>query len=99
MLRDYKCFTANNIQDGLEIVTNHNIDVILCDIIMSTGGGRELYYKLCEEGIGDEKKLIFITGGATDISLQRFLQNCSQPILYKPFQLSDIHTKIELLDG
>ena len=59
MLQDYKCFTANNIQDGLGLIKNDNIDVILCDIIMSTGGGRELYYELCEASRGDEKNPSF----------------------------------------
>ena len=90
MLYDYNCKTANSIAAGLSLIKKTPVDIILCDMIMQQGGGRELFMELQRTSPKDRDKILFLTGGIVDPEMQSFVDSCARPILYKPFTRADL---------
>ncbi|MCA9582374.1 MAG: response regulator, partial [Myxococcales bacterium] len=75
---------AEGVEDALEAIAKASPDIILCDVMMPGGGGAELWRRVTKTKPALAKKMIFVTGGATDEGTIRFLATQSQPVLAKP---------------
>jgi CheY-like chemotaxis protein len=60
-------------------------DVILCDLMMPAVSGIDLYIHLCEHAPGQERSMVFLTGGAVDAAARDFLADLENPVIEKPF--------------
>lgn len=62
-------------------------DRILCDLMMPTGTGMDLYADLLEAAPDQAERIVFITGGAFTERAREFLDDVPNPRLEKPFSL------------
>ncbi len=60
-------------------------DVILCDVMMPGVTGMDLYRRVLEFNPRLAERFVFMTGGATTASVQRFLDSSRRRVLEKPF--------------
>src|SRR5690606_22628434 len=59
----YRVYTAGNGTEALEVLNNHGIDAIICDLAMPDMGGRDLLRVLKETRPDLARRVIFCTGG------------------------------------
>ena len=99
MLSDYASFQTTNIEEAYAMIQNHNIDCIICDVMMPGGGGMALYERLQKEDSLLLPYIIFITGGSTSHRTQQFLSQIPNQILYKPFHKDSLLSTLYALHG
>ena len=87
----YHVELAGDVEGGLARLQAEQFDIVLCDLMMPDGGGERLYRMLEARAPSVAKRVVFLTGGAPTEGARRFLENQTQPVLYKPIDL-------ELLD-
>ena len=63
-------------------------DVVLCDMMMPTVSGIDLYTRVAHDRPGDEAKIVFMTGGAFTEQARRFLASVPNRRLEKPFPIA-----------
>lgn len=93
-LEAFEVFTANNGQEGLRVVEQHNPDLILLDIRMPVMSGDEMLQRLREKEWGASIRIIVLTNLSKDEapSILRFL-NVDRYIVkahYTPAQIVDV---------
>jgi CheY-like chemotaxis protein len=71
-----------------KVNANSDYDVILSDLRMPGIDGEQLLLRLKEQGRGDERKVLFMTGDATGVDLR--VVGASSPLLIKPIKLEDV---------
>ncbi len=83
-----------NTRSAEAALAEESFDVILCDVMMPDGSGPDLYQHIARLHPGEEKKLIFMTGGAFTSEARSFLAGVKNPILEKPFTLPDVRAAV-----
>jgi DNA-binding NtrC family response regulator len=81
---------ASNVDEGLERLRARPYDLVLCDVMMPTGGGERLYRTLLGQSPSIARRVVFFTGGAVTEAARHFLRNQPQPILTKPLDLNQL---------
>jgi signal transduction histidine kinase/CheY-like chemotaxis protein len=61
-------------------------DVILCDLMMPTMSGMEVYEAIARVETGQARRMVFMTGGAFTPRAVRFLEMVDNPRLEKPLE-------------
>lgn len=75
-------------------------DVILCDLMMPAVSGIDLYIHLREHAPGQERVMVFLTGGVVDADAREFLAGLDNPVIEKPFDYHRLRGVIdELLES
>jgi two-component system NtrC family sensor kinase len=83
--------TASSGKEALELIhRNPHFDLIITDIKMPEIDGMELHRILKAEGSGFSDRLLFVTGDLMNPDTLRFLENCGNPWIAKPFVLSSV---------
>ncbi len=84
-LRRHDVTVATSGEHALEILNNHDFQIVLCDLMMPGLGGPgfyaealKLHPKLCDH-VG------FMTAGAFTLEAEQFLAEVNPPVLNKPF--------------
>jgi CheY-like chemotaxis protein len=80
---------------ALLLLDGNDYDVIVSDLRMPGLDGEELLRRLQEDGNGLERRLIFITGDASDPRTARMLADAGVPVPRKPVGLEDLAHAIE----
>ncbi|MFL5322549.1 MAG: ATP-binding protein [Myxococcaceae bacterium] len=82
--------TAPTVNAAMERLSapDAQVDVILCDVMMPDGGGEELLGRLISAGSPMATKVLFMTGGATSDTAQRFVAKQQGRVLRKPIDLA-----------
>lgn len=75
---------ADNGHAALSELKRQSYDVILCDLRMPHMNGIELFRALQDAGRGDERRIIFFTGGHVSEATRNFLQRHKRPCVSKP---------------
>lgn len=70
-------------------------DVILSDLRMPGISGERFLEALRALGTGLERRLVFLTGDAASGDAARLLETMRVPVLYKPFELSELARVVE----
>ena len=65
-------------------------DVIFCDVMMPEMSGVEVYQRIRERHPGQERKFVFMTGGAFAEPAAHFIDSVENPTLKKPFAGSSV---------
>ena len=87
--------TAPDVAVALEIIENDApFDVILCDIVLPTGGVRMLRTWLEQRAPELLPGLVYMTGGGLSPETQSMLDESPNPVLRKPFHLDEVHQTI-----
>ena len=83
--------TVRRTTRGLEaldwIRAGEHYDIVLCDIMMPELNGMDLLQRVRSEAPELESRFVFMTGGAFSSSARRFLDEITNPVLEKPFDL------------
>ena len=69
-------------------------DVIFCDVMMPEMSGVEVYQRISEQYSGQERKLVFMTGGAFAEPAAHFIEAVENPKLKKPFTGSSLRALV-----
>jgi CheY-like chemotaxis protein len=76
------------------IASGERFDVILCDLMMPTGTGMDLYESLTHVAPDQAQNIVFITGGAFTPTARVFLDEVPNPSIEKPFSLENLRAMI-----
>jgi CheY-like chemotaxis protein len=99
-LRDHDVVVVNDGKTAAaRLVAGERFDVIVCDLMMPGMTGMDVHATLAEAQPAIAKRMIFMTGGASDASAQSFLERTSNPRLAKPFQGADLRAAVEKMLG
>lgn len=90
ILRGYELVIAPNAEDGLALVSERAFDAVLCDLGLPGVSGTEFYAKVADLSPGLERRVRFITGGATDESGIAFVAAHEGEVLHKPFEIDKL---------
>jgi CheY-like chemotaxis protein len=87
------------VDNGLEAIerlaeTRSGFDAVVTDLQMPRLGGRALYEQLTEEKPDLARRFVFVTGDQARDETRRFLEECGQPSVLKPYELSELITAI-----
>lgn len=88
--RSCKTFTAERVEDALNILKDEAIDIILCDVMLPESGGEEFYTLATQKRPDLCQRFIFMTGGTFSDRSESFLARQNQAILVKPFSTDDL---------
>lgn len=94
-LRDYDVVVTVSGQEALaRLATDERFDFILCDLMMPSMGGDELYLQIRRVAPEQAQRMIFITGGATTESARKFLEDVPNQVIYKPYDVTELREMI-----
>jgi CheY-like chemotaxis protein len=89
--RSFRLALATRAAQALDWITSGDrFDVILCDLLMPQLSGMELHEQLLQRAPDQARRMIFMTGGASNTEVRRFLDHVSNPRLEKPFELKQL---------
>jgi len=87
------------VENGLEAVerlgpTTAGFDAVVTDLQMPRLGGRALWEQLVDTRPQLARRFVFVTGDRAREETRRFLEECGQPSVLKPYDLGDLITAI-----
>ncbi len=88
----YQVTIVANGAEGLKKIMAGEFDVILCDMVMQNFPG-DMFY-LAVERIRPQQcqRFIFMTGHKGDQKIEQFIKNINGLMLWKPFEMHELHT-------
>ncbi|MGH7645430.1 MAG: hybrid sensor histidine kinase/response regulator [Gemmatimonadales bacterium] len=83
------------VEHGLEAIERLGprdavFDAVVTDVQMPRLGGRALYEQLSIRRPDISRRIVFVTGDAAREETRRFLEECGQPAVLKPYVLGDL---------
>jgi CheY-like chemotaxis protein len=75
----------------------HRYDVIICDMMMPVKTGVEFFSDLAQRAPQQEKRILFLTGGAFTVKTREFLDHVPNPRLEKPFDALALRAMVNQL--
>ena len=73
---------------------NRNIDILLLDVFMPGMSGLELAETLKRMSSPLAQRIIFMTGGASNVEISKFLHESNAPVLEKPLDIQLLNALI-----
>jgi PAS domain S-box-containing protein len=93
---DHDVTLASNADRALELLSSGaSFDVILCDLMMPGKTGMDFYDDLSKDAADVRKRIVFITGGATNDKAREFLARPDIRYVEKPVELEHLHVLID----
>ncbi|MCA9708075.1 MAG: response regulator [Myxococcales bacterium] len=80
---------------ALDLCSETDFDVIVCDLMMPVIDGQDVYEHLRQNAPELASRMIFMTGGAFTTAAQRFLESIDNPVLHKPFTPNDLRVAVK----
>lgn len=101
MSKAYEVIAAATVDEGLKWVETSDapFDLILCDLMMPVKDGKDFYDAMHRTYPHSLDALVFMTGGAFTERISEFISDSPRPILFKPFQLSDVQALLAQIEG
>lgn len=95
----YKVFEASNGEDALRVydTNKHKIKIILTDVVMPKMNGREFATKV--KKINKDIKILYMTGYADQVVIDRGLLESGTHLIHKPFTLTSLLNKLKQLQS
>ena len=87
---DHDVTVETTAREALNLLLSQEFDVVLCDLLMPSMSGMELYRELAAKRPGMEDRIVFMTGGAFTQRAADFLSQLDNPRLEKPFDLDRV---------
>jgi CheY-like chemotaxis protein len=93
--RDHDVVTEESGHDALErLREDRDFDLILCDLMMPTVSGSDLYEAVRANYPGIERRFVFMTGGVFTDRAKDFLSAVDNACIAKPLELSRLNALI-----
>ena len=92
-MEDYQVLTASDGLKGLDLITSHNVDVIISDSFMPEMTGLELLANLKSKG--SSYPLFYLSTGAIDLTEEELKEKGATGLISKPFDLGEILERIK----
>ena len=86
----YDVMTAEDGEQGLQMLRDHHIDLVVTDLKMPKVDGMTFFRELSSENPTLARRLIFVTGDVAGTEAERFLEESGCRWLAKPFRLRDL---------
>ncbi|MCK9523887.1 MAG: response regulator [Proteobacteria bacterium] len=97
---DHDVLAASSGHEALELIKqNPRIDVILLDVFMPGMTGLDICEHLRRQNSHMADRLIFITGGATDQDVAKYLVHANCPVIEKPIDTAKLNALIAEIIG
>jgi PAS domain S-box-containing protein len=94
LLADHETTYFSDATKALEYLDGgDDVDIIICDLMMPGMSGVDFYNTLMKRGQLHEK-IIFMSGGACTPQTQEFIDSLTTPVIYKPFDSSEIKSLV-----
>lgn len=90
--KDYFVYSVQNAKDGLDIIFNHNIDVILLDLGLPDMDGNVLIQKVREK---INNPIIVISARSDEMDIVKALDLGADDYLIKPFRENELLSRIK----
>jgi two-component system NtrC family sensor kinase len=92
------------VENGLEAIerlgpASDRFDAVVTDLQMPRLGGRALYEQLQEQRPQLAERFVFVTGDRARDETRRFLEECGQPSVMKPYDFNDLVAAIGQVAG
>jgi len=92
------------VENGLEAIerlgpASERFDAVVTDLQMPRLGGRALYEQLTEQRPQLADRFVFVTGDRARDETRKFLDECGQPSVMKPYDFNDLITAIAKVAG
>jgi CheY-like chemotaxis protein len=85
LLSFHEVEVASSVVEALALLAKVSFDCILCDLMMPSLSGMDLHAELLGRGRGEERRMIFMTGGAFTPRAREFIASVPNRVLEKPF--------------
>ncbi|MBN2714745.1 MAG: response regulator [Deltaproteobacteria bacterium] len=93
--KEHDILAAGTAEEALDIMrANQNIDMLLLDVFMPGMSGLELAESLKRMSSPLAQRIIFMTGGASNMEISRFLNESNAPVLEKPLDIQLLNALI-----
>jgi len=89
--RDHDVTCTESGARALDLLRRESFDIVLCDLMMPSVSGMDVYETLRTEKPGLERSLIFMTAGAFTHASAEFLSTTPNLKLEKPFRWDELH--------
>jgi DNA-binding NtrC family response regulator len=93
-LEDHEVAIATSGRQALASIKDGDFDCIVCDLMMPDLSGMELHAELAREGRGDERRMVFMTGGAFTPRAREFVDEVPNEVIEKPFSMARLEAAI-----
>ena len=90
----YQVKTASNGQEGLDIINNNELDLIVSDVMMPVMDGYELTHRVKEDPNTSHLPIILLTAKTQEEDRVEALQIGADDYVTKPFKLHDLELRI-----
>jgi CheY-like chemotaxis protein len=94
-LDDHEVVVVSSGRDALDRCRNEPFDCILCDVMMPDVSGVEVHEALRADGLGLERRIIFVTGGAVTDAARSALARLDNRVLEKPVDMTLLRSVVE----
>ncbi|MDX2086779.1 MAG: response regulator [Kofleriaceae bacterium] len=93
--RFFRITTAASVDQALAIVRTHRCDVVLCDVMMPSGGAEAWLAQCSQIDPQLDQRTILVTGGPTTAAAAALLESRADKVLLKPVEMSVLRPLIE----
>lgn len=93
-LTEHDVTTATSVQQGMQLYSSHEFDIVFCDLMMPELNGLEFYTRLTALGPNHAERLVLMTGGVFADRLGCSLAEIPSPCILKPFKHGEIERLI-----
>ena len=90
----YEMETAAEVKTALSIIEGKEFDFVICDIKIPMMGGDDFYRVVKEKRPSLADRIIFLTGDTLGDATRTFIDSVTNPLIEKPFQLSELKEEI-----
>jgi CheY-like chemotaxis protein len=94
LLSSHEVEVASSVVEALALLAKDPFDCILCDLMMPTLSGMDLHAELERRGRGEERRMIFMTGGAFTPRAREFIASVPNHVLEKPFSADSVEALV-----
>ena len=96
MLADHDVTTVESARDALaKFEAGERYDVILCDVMMPELSGMDLHERVAPIAPEQQRKFVFMTGGAFTKQAADFFDRIENPTIEKPFDRAALFAIID----
>jgi signal transduction histidine kinase len=92
--RGHRLDTASDVPEALSKLAAGNHDVIITDMKMPRGSGRDLYDAAMKHDPGLARRIVFTTGDAANPETLSFFRTIGNEVVFKPFRIDQLENAI-----
>jgi PAS domain S-box-containing protein len=93
-LEEHDVAIAGSGKEAIERCAREVYDCVLCDVMMPEVSGIDVHASLAAQGRGQERLLVFMTGGAVTEGAKSALSHAGRPVLEKPVDLFALRSAV-----